>query len=428
MAAGPHTDPRAAGLKPHILFCRSFGNGKHATPNATIKINGSRVSAEDEWTRWSSCSRVVGALGAYQVGVYQALHEANVEPDWVIGTSIGAINAGLIAGNRFEDRLSRLDEFWKRVQRPSIRPLASAIPGFVGFFDTWSSWPKPLVDGIPGFFKPNLAFWGANLSPGVNNAAFYSTAALRVTLTELVDFSIVNKGSPRLTIGAANVETSTMRYFDSRETPITTEQIMASGALPPAFPAINIDGQFFWDGGILSNTPTEVIFDDIPRRNSLIFAVHLWNANGPVPTSIWEVLDRQKDVQYSSRIASHIARQQQAHRLRHVVSQLVQQISGRSHGTAKRCVQELGGYGCMTQMHVVRLLAPRIANENHTEGHRLQLVRHRRARREAGYAATRKALEQAPWQGEFDPVEGVILHEAIPDLPIAAEEPKARVR
>jgi NTE family protein len=358
-----------------------------------------------------------GALGAYQVGVYQALHEANVEPDWVIGTSIGAINAGLIAGNRFEDRLSRLDEFWKRVQRPPVWPLASAIPGFAGFFDTWSSWPT-LVDGIPGFFKPNLAFWGANLSPGVNNAAFYSTAALRETLTELVDFSIVNKGSPRLTIGAANVETSTMHYFDSRETPITTEQIMASGALPPAFPAINIDGQFFWDGGILSNTPTEVIFDDIPRRNSLIFAVHLWNAKGPVPKSIWEVLDRQKDVQYSSRIASHIARQQQAHRLRHVISQLVQQIPADLRNS--ETVRELGGYGCMTQMHVVRLLAPRIANENHTKDIDFSSSGIG-ARRAAGYAATRKALEQAQWQGEFDPVEGVILHEAIPDLPIAAE-------
>jgi NTE family protein len=359
-----------------------------------------------------------GALGAYQVGVYQALHEANVEPDWVIGTSIGAINAGLIAGNRFEDRLSRLDEFWKRVQRPPTWPLTSAVPGLAAFFDAWSSWPT-LVDGIPGFFKPNLkAFWGANLSPGANNAAFYSTAALRETLTELVDFSIVNRGSPRITIGAANVETSTMHYFDSRETPITTEQIMASGALPPAFPAIDIDGQFFWDGGILSNTPTEVIFDDIPRRNSLIFAVHLWNAKGPVPKSIWEVLDRQKDVQYSSRIASHIARQQQAHRLRHVISQLVQQIPADLRNS--ETVRELGGYGCMTQMHVVRLLAPRIANENHTKDIDFSSSGIG-ARRAAGYAATRKALEQAQWQGEFDPVEGVILHEAIPDLPIAAE-------
>ena len=155
-----------------------------------------------------------GALGAYQVGVYQALHEAGVEPDWIIGTSIGAINASIIAGNKFADRLVRLEEFWKRMERPSIWPFAAAWPGFS---DAWSCWPT-LADGIPGFFKPNLqAFWAASLPLGVNNAAFYSTVALRETLTELVDFAIINRGSPRLTVGAANVETSMMHYFDSRE-------------------------------------------------------------------------------------------------------------------------------------------------------------------------------------------------------------------
>jgi len=239
-----------------------------------------------------------GALGAYQVGVYQALHEAGVEPDWIIGTSIGAINAGLIAGNKPEDRLGRLDEFWQRVK--SRR--GALIPYLPGVSEAWSSW-STLVGGISGFFKPNpWAFWSMHFPWGVDHAAFYSTASLRETLAELIDFSIINKGSPRLTVGAANIQTSMMRYFDNRESEIGSEQIMASGALPPAFPAICIDGEYFWDGGILSNTPTEVIFDDFPRRNSLIFAVHLWNPIGPVPRSIWEVFHRQKDIQYSSRV------------------------------------------------------------------------------------------------------------------------------
>jgi NTE family protein len=356
-----------------------------------------------------------GALGAYQVGVYQALHEAGVEPDWIIGTSIGAINAGIIAGNKFADRLVKLEEFWRRMKRPSTWPFASSWPGLS---DAFSCWPI-LADGIPGFFKPNLqAFWAANLPLGLNNAAFYSTEALRETLAELVDFTIINRGSPRLTVGAANIETSMMHYFDSRETAITTEQIMASGALPPAFPAINIDNQFFWDGGILSNTPTEVIFDDIPRHDSLIFAVHLWNPRGPVPRSILEALNRQKDIQYSSRIASHIARQQQTHRLRHVISQLVQHIPAEQRNN--ETVRELAEYGCKTQMHVVRLLAPRIENENHTKDIDFS-ASGIGARREAGYAATTRALEQAPWRGEFDPIEGVILHEEMPDFPVAAE-------
>ena len=354
-----------------------------------------------------------GALGAYQVGVYQALHEAGVEPDWIIGTSIGAINAALIAGNKPEDRLARLEEFWRRVKSPQ-----GLLPQLSGVSEVWSYW-STLLGGISGFFKPNpLAFWSMHFPWGVDHAAFYSTAALRETLAELVDFSIINTGSPRLTVGAANVKTSMMRYFDSRESEIGTEQIMASGALPPAFPAICIDNEYYWDGGILSNTTTEVIFDDYPRRNSLIFAVHLWNPTGPVPRSIWEVLHRQKDIQYSSRIASHISRQQQTHRLRHVISQLVHQMP--SELRDNEVVKDLAGYGCVTQMHVMRLLVPRIGNENHTKDIDFSSAGIG-ARRAAGYNAAMEALQQAPWQGNFDPIEGVILHEAMPAMPLAAE-------
>jgi NTE family protein len=356
-----------------------------------------------------------GALGAYQVGVYQALHEAGVEPDWIIGTSIGAINAAIIAGNEPQDRLTKLDEFWKRMERSNAWPF---VPAWTGISDAWSYW-STLVSGIPGFFKPNLpAFWGAHIPLGVDRAGFYSTASLRETLAELVDCSIINRRSPRLTVGAANVRTGMMHYFDSRQSEITTEKIMASGALPPAFPAVCIDGEFYWDGGILSNTPTEVIFDDNPRRNSLIFAVHLWNPEGSVPQSIWEVLHRQKDIQYSSRIASHITRQQQTHRLRHVISQLVRHFP--DDVRKSEAVRELAGYGCVTQMHVVRLLAPRLENENHTKDIDFS-PSGIGMRREAGYEATMRALKQALWQGEFDPIEGVILHESMPDLAIAAE-------
>jgi NTE family protein len=276
-----------------------------------------------------------------------------------------------------------------------------------------------LASGIPGFFEPNLpAFWGAHVPLPADRAGFYSTAALRGTLDELVDFSIVNKQSPRLTVGAANVRTSVMHYFDSRACEIVVEHIMASGALPPAFPAVCIEGEYYWDGGILSNTPTEVIFDDNPRRNSLIFAVHLWNPTGPEPRSMWEVLNRQKDVQYSSRIASHITRQQQTHRLRHVVSELAGYLPD---DVRKRdAVRELAGYGCVTQMHVVRLLAPRLDNENHTKDIDFS-ESGIRMRWQAGYTATKQALDRAPWQGAFDPLEGVILHESKPPLPLAAE-------
>jgi len=355
-----------------------------------------------------------GALGAYQAGVYRALHEAGIEPDWIIGTSIGAINASLIAGNEPEYRLDRLEEFWRRMERKEFWGLAN----WPGLADTASYW-STLLGGIPGFFEPNpLAFLGAHYPLGRDSAAFYSTAPLAKTLTELVDFTLIARCTPRLTVGAAHVRTSEMRYFDSRETAITVQHVMASGALPPAFPAVRIDGELYWDGGILSNTPTEAIFDDNPRRDSLIFAVHMWNPMGPEPESIWEVLHRHKDIQYSSRVASHIARQRQVHKLRHVVSELVKLMPEDTRN--RPVVKDLAEYGCLTRMHVVQLLAPRLDNENHTKdidfspsGIRL--------RWEAGYADTRRALQRAAWNDACDPLEGVILHAPGPDVAPAAE-------
>ena len=219
-------------------------------------------------------------------------------------------------------------------------------------------------------------------------------------------------------MGAAHVRTSEMRYFDSRDGEIGVRHIMASGALPPAFPAVRIDGELYWDGGILSNTPTEAIFDDTPRKNSLIFAVHLWNPMGQEPGTIWEVLNRQKDIQYSSRVASHIARQKQLHRLRHIINDLGRLLPDDVRQRPE--VQALTAYGCPTTMHVVRLLAPQLTNENHTKDVDFS-TSSIRMRWEAGYAKTLRALEQAPWEDEFDPLEGVNLHEPKVEMMRAAE-------
>src|ERR1700752_1420580 len=303
-----------------------------------------------------------GALGSYQAGVYQALHEAGIEPDWIIGTSIGAINASLIAGNSPQNRLPRLRAFWKKMEQNPIWSFRDIFPGFNEKLSYWAT----VTNGIPGFFRPNpLAHAGDSYPLGADNAGYYSTAPLERTLTGLVDFNLLNECKPRLTVGAAHVRSSQMRYFDSRDSELTVRHIMASGALPPAFPAIRIDGELYWDGGILSNTPTEEVCDDAPRKDSLILAVHLWNPVGAEPTTMAEVLNRHKDVQYSSRIASHIARQQQAHRLRHVINQRAARWPESERNS--EAVRELAGYGCPTRMHVVRLLAPQLDNETHTK-------------------------------------------------------------
>jgi NTE family protein len=356
-----------------------------------------------------------GALGAYQGGVYQALHEAGIEPDWIIGTSIGAINAALITGNRPEDRLARLQEFWHRVERADFW---GAFPAWAGVGDALASW-MTLTSGISGFFEPHTrAFLGAHVQLGPDHAGYYSTEPLRKTLEELVDFSLLNQQRPRLTVGAAHVRTGMMHYFDSREMELTPRHIMASGALPPAFPAVRVDGELYWDGGILSNTPTERIFEDNPRRNSLIFAVHLWHPTGEEPETIWQILHRTKDIQYSSRISNHIVRQRESHRLRHVISELLKYVPEAARKDA--AVKELAGYSCRTRMHVVRLLAPRLDNESHIKDIDFSPAGIR-ARWEAGYAGTARALEAQAWLQECDPLEGVILHEPAPGAEPAAE-------
>ncbi|HEX2137651.1 MAG TPA: patatin-like phospholipase family protein [Microvirga sp.] len=355
-----------------------------------------------------------GALGAYQVGAYQALHEAGVEPDWVIGTSIGAINASIIAGNARADRLVRLREFWTRMQHSPWMELLGAWP-LLGPLATNLA---TIAHGLPAFFRPNpAAFLGPHVPLRPEAAGYYETSPLGRTLSELVDFERINTRETRLTVGAANVRTSEMRYFDSRDMDLDVRHVMASGALPPAFPAIRIDGDLYWDGGILSNTPVEAVFDDNPRKNSVVFAVHIWNPQGPEPDTIWKVMSRQKDIQYSSRAVSHIVRQKQIHRLRHIIAELVRRLPEAEQKS--KAVRELAAYGCLTRMHVVRLLAPPLDGEDHTKDIDFS-PRGIRRRWEAGYADTSRVLEMAPWSGEFDPAEGFILHEAKPGVMMTA--------
>jgi NTE family protein len=346
-----------------------------------------------------------GALGAYQVGVYQAMHEAGIEPDWVIGTSIGAINAALITGNPPAERLAKLEAFWGHVEQQS---LISGPFDWLGMGNLLANMTT-VMRGIPAFFEPNgAALRGAHAALGVEHAAYYSTEPLRRTLTELVDFGYLQACKTRLTVGAVNAVTGTMRYFDSRDEPVGLDHVMASGALPPAFPAVRIDGQPYWDGGIYSNTPIEAVLDDNPRRDSLIFAVNVWHQRGPEPESIWQVMGRHKDIQYASRADSHIARQQQIHRLRHVIRELVKQLPARQQADA--AVRELASWGCGTTMHVAHLVAPRLEGEDHTKDIDFTAAGVR-ARREAGYADARRMIARAPWTAPVDPIEGVVVHE-----------------
>ena len=346
-----------------------------------------------------------GALGAYQVGVYEAMHEAGIEPDWVIGTSIGAINAALIAGNPPERRIERLNAFWEQMAPATNTNDALDWFGMGPMLANLTT----VMRGVPNFFTPNLHALRGSMAPlGVDAAAYYSTAPLRETLNALVDFDYLHECRTRLTVGAVNVCSGAMRYFDTSQERLGVDHVMASGALPPAFAAIRIDGEPYWDGGIYSNTPIEAVLDAKPRRDALIFAVNVWHQTGPEPESIWQVMGRQKDIQYASRADSHIARQKQIHRLRHVIRELHRQLPAAKQADAK--VQELAAFGCGTTMHVAHLVAPRLDDEDHTKD--IDFTRAGvHARREAGHADTRSMLERAPWVDcDADTIEGVIEH------------------
>lgn len=345
-----------------------------------------------------------GALGAYQAGVFEALDEAGIQPDWVIGTSIGAINAALIAGNKPADRLPRLREFWRRMEQSAAATWLGGLP----FYGPMAANALTMMSGVRNFFKVN-PFAALGLSMAPEAAGFYSIAPLERTLAALIDTDVLNAGAMRLTVGAANVRTAQMHYFDSREAPLSTRHIIASGAPPPAFPAVRIDGELYWDGGILSNTPVEVVFDDHPRRSGLIFSVHIWHPHGCEPDSMVRVMSRQKDLQYSSRSMAQVARQRQIHRLRHVIAELAAKLP--SDVAATNESRDLAAYGCRTPMHVVRLVAPAVLGED----------QHKdidfspdgiAARWKAGYADTMATLRREPWRDPHDPLEGFILHEA----------------
>ena len=241
-----------------------------------------------------------GALGAYQAGAFEALFASGRRTDWVAGVSIGAFNAALIAGNPPERRVERLRAFWDLVSSGSAAMpfLADLMPR--GVYNEMSA-AVTIAQGVPGFFSPR--FPPASMMPAGTPGAssFYDTAPLRETMLDLADFDYLNAGSVRLCTGAVNVETGNMTWFDSARQTITPEHILASGALPPGFPAVEIDGQFYWDGGLVSNTPLQYVFDERPDEYLCIFQVDLFNARGKMPTSIWDIEARTKDIRFSSR-------------------------------------------------------------------------------------------------------------------------------
>lgn len=266
-----------------------------------------------------------GALGAYQAGVCEALGRGGLEPDWLAGISIGAINCAIIAGNAGIARLDRLQEFWDLVT--SQWPLGHQAPtdqfrAMLG--DASIGWA--VAAGVPGLFAPRA--FSPLLSPGGGPEAlsFYDTAPLRATLERLVDFDRINAREKRLSVGAVNIRTGNFTYFDNTHQKIGPEHIMASGALPPGFPPIEIDGEWYWDGGLVSNTPLEYVLDQCESRDLTVYQVDLFNARGPMPRTIQEATEREKDIRFSSRTRLNTDAQLRIHRLKSALASLLKTL------------------------------------------------------------------------------------------------------
>ena len=271
-----------------------------------------------------------GALGSYQAGAFQALCHQGFEPDWIAGISIGAINAAIIAGNPPERRVPRLKEFWELVSSPvPWNPVVKTDCGRNAFNE--ASAALVAAFGVPGFFTPR--FPPAPLWPpgSPQSQSYYDTAPLRATLERLVDFDRINALQTRLSVGAVSVTTGNFRYFDNVEfsklgKKIGPEHIMASGALPPGFPSIEIDGEHFWDGGIASNTPLDYVLDEETVRDLLIFQVDLFSARGPLPETLLEAAEREKDIRYSSRTRMNTDKNKQVHNTRMALRELIAKL------------------------------------------------------------------------------------------------------
>jgi NTE family protein len=316
-----------------------------APPSERPLVPKSRATSKDRELRARlPFDRVVlllqggGALGSYQAGVYEALAETGLHPDWVVGISIGAINAAIIAGNAPERRVDRLREFWEEITAPAMGFNADIVDLFgrgeaARALANQVSAVTAVSAGTSGFFTPRVPNPWFHPPGTIEATSYYDTGPLRATLERFVDFDGMNfdKYDTRLSLGAVNVRSGNLVYFDTGTQVITPEHVMASGALPPGFPAIEIEGEHYWDGGLVSNTPlqwlvTNTRVTDQRLPNALVFQLDLWSARGEFPRNLAEVATRQKEIQYSSRTRAFTDFIRKLHKVEYSVATLLDQL------------------------------------------------------------------------------------------------------
>jgi NTE family protein len=385
-----------------------------------LKVMREQISSEPQQSRplpYDVVALVLqggGALGAYQAGVYEGLHEAGIRPNWVAGISIGALNAAIIAGSPEAERVGRLREFWETICAcPAGWPAGEGLGDSLPFaFDLRSmqnafAAMRALFHGQPGFFKPRFPspFW----SPfsGDASTSFYDTAPLSETLERFVDFNLLNSGEVRVSIGAVNVRTGNLTYFDTAERRLTPKHFMASGALPPAFPAIEIEGEHYWDGGVAWNTPLSRVLSGEPGE-TLTFQVDLWSARGRVPHDMMEVSSRQKDIQYSSRTRAITNQALRMQEMRRALQRTIEKLPE----SAKRDpeMQAITDLARNSSHNIIHLIYQSKTFEGHSKDYEFGLSA-MRAHWQSGLEDIRRTLAE-PHRLDLPPRElGIVTHD-----------------
>jgi NTE family protein len=347
-----------------------------------------------------------GALGAYQAGVYEELAGHGIAPEWVAGISIGAINAAIIAGNAPEKRVEKLRAFWNLVSGSlQGEPL---VPGDLArtMFNEYNA-GVALAFGINGFFRPRVPPPFVYLPGSPQALSYYDTAPLRATLLSLVDFDRINRGEARLSVGAVNIRNGNFVYFDSARQIIGPEHIMASGALPPGFPPVEIDGEYYWDGGLVSNTPLQYVTEEDDRlRDLLLFQIDLFSARGPLPRNLFDVADREKDIRFSSRTRLNTDEAKQMQEKRAAFHRLLQKLPEEMKGDPD--VQLLTNRHCVNAMSIVHLIYRRKHYETQSKDYefsRNSVEEHWHS----GRLDMRRTLRHPKWKDRMRPESGVAV-------------------
>lgn len=350
-----------------------------------------------------------GALGAYQAGAYQALSQSGYEPDWVAGISIGGINAAIIAGNEPKNRLQRLTTFWETVTSMVSQPIPEVGEFGHTLFNAASAATAAMF-GLPGFFRPRWppAPFMPQGAPGA--ISVYDTAPLRATLADLIDLDLINSDNGmRLSLGAVNVRSANFVYFDNAERRITLDHVMASAALPPGFPPIEIEGELFWDGGLVSNTPLSYLLDAGPKQDMLIFQVDLFSTSGPTPRDLLEVEERRKDITFSSRTRLNTDAFREKHQLRRAIVELCKRLPAdeRMHPE----VSKLCALGEDHAVSIVHLIYRRKNYESQSKDYEFSRAS-MREHWQAGVHDTEHMLRDPQWLGPIAAEDGVRVFDA----------------